>query len=203
MTTCALPLSITIKISCLYRPVLVFLYTKVRPTGQLINNLLYTIKYICETLFTVIGSTIDNNFYIWVKFSLVYSPTFFTMKRTRKQLTGAQKKKLCERKKDMPFLSNDDLAKEFGIGKSTVQGILVKSSKWLSINEVSIEGMQKRERPIKWQSLEDALWLWVSSVLDRGLDLTGDITKQKALFYAERNRAKKQTKIQDYIPDIS
>ncbi|CAG8665318.1 4235_t:CDS:2, partial [Paraglomus brasilianum] len=51
--------------------------------------------------------------------------------------------------------------KEFGIGKSTVQGILVKSSKWLSINEVSIEGMQKRERPIKWQSLEDALWLWV------------------------------------------
>lgn len=103
----------------------------------------------------------------------------------------------------MPFLSNDDLAKEFGIGKSTVQGILVKSSKWLSINEVSIEGMQKRERPIKWQSLEDALWLWVSSVLDRGLDLTGDITKQKALFYAERNRAKKQTKIQDYIPYIS
>ena len=53
----------------------------------------------------------------------------------------------------MPFLSNDDLAKEFGIGKLTVQGILVKSSKWLSINEVSIEGMQKRERPIKWQSL--------------------------------------------------
>ena len=186
MTTCALPLSITIKISCLYRPVLVFLYTKVRPTGQLINKLPYTIKYICETLFTVISSTIDNNFYIWVKFSLVYSPTFFTMKRTRKQLTGAQKKKLCERKKDMPFLSNDDLAKEFGIGKSTVQGILVKSSKWLSINEVSIEGMQKRERPIKWQSLEDALWLWVSSVLDRGLDLTGDIIKQKALFYAER-----------------
>jgi hypothetical protein len=39
------------------------------------------------------------------------------MKRTRKQLTGVQKKKLCERKKDMPFLSNDDLAKEFGIGK--------------------------------------------------------------------------------------
>ena len=41
----------------------------------------------------------------------------------------------------MPFLSNDYLAKEFGIGKSTVQGILVKSSKWLSINEVSIEGI--------------------------------------------------------------
>ena len=45
--------------------------------------------------------------------------------------------------------------------------------------------------------------MWVSSVLDRGLDLTGDIIKQKAPFYAERNRAKKQTKIQDYIPDIS
>jgi len=63
------------------------------------------------------------------------------MKRTRNQLTGAQKKKLCEKKKDMPFLSNDYLAKEFGIGKSTVQGILVKSSEWLSINEVSIEGI--------------------------------------------------------------
>jgi len=37
----------------------------------------------------------------------------------------------------MPFLSNDDLAKEFGIGKSTVQGILVKSSKWLSIHCVT------------------------------------------------------------------
>ena len=66
--------------------------------------------------------------------------------------------------------------KEFGIGKSTVQGILVKSNKnkWLSI-----EGTRRRE----WQSLEDALCV---VGLDRGLDLTGDIIKQKALFYAER-----------------
>ena len=57
----------------------------------------------------------------------------------KKAANGCAKKEIMrERKKDMPFLSNDDLAKEFGIGKSTVQGILVKSSKWLSINEVSI-----------------------------------------------------------------
>jgi hypothetical protein len=108
------------------------------------------------------------------------------VKRTRKQLTGVQKKKLCERKKEMPFLSNSDLAKEFGIGKSTVQGILATSNKWININEASMEGTRRKERPIKWQQLEDALWLWASSVLDRGLDLTGDIIKQKALFYAER-----------------
>jgi hypothetical protein len=80
----------------------------------------------------------------------------------KKAANGCAKKEIMREKKGHAFLSNDDLAKEFGIGKSTVQGILVKSSKWLSINEVSIEGMQKRERPIKWQSLEDALWLWVS-----------------------------------------
>ena len=102
MTTCALPLSITIKISCLYRPVLVFLYTRVRPTGQLINKLPYTIKYICETLFTVTGSTIDNNFYMGKIFSRIFSNILHN-ETNKKSANGCAKKEIVREKKGHAF----------------------------------------------------------------------------------------------------
>ena len=57
----------------------------------------------------------------------------------------------------MTSLSNCDLAKEFDIDKSTVQNVL--ANKWVSINDISVEGTRMRECPLKWQQLEAALWL--------------------------------------------
>ena len=61
--------------------------------------------------------------FIWVKLSLVYSHN------------ETEESSLCETKKEMPFLSNDDLAKELDIGKLTVQGILVSNKMSLGVKE--------------------------------------------------------------------
>ncbi|CAB4388702.1 unnamed protein product [Rhizophagus irregularis] len=54
--------------------------------------------------------------------------------RKRKRLSYAEKKGLCEWKKDNPSYNQEELAKKFDISKSQVCSILKEKEKWLSID---------------------------------------------------------------------
>ncbi|CAH1768808.1 10698_t:CDS:1, partial [Entrophospora sp. SA101] len=67
---------------------------------------------------------------------------------------------LCKRAKDDHSLSQDDLAQEFKIGRSTVSEILSESDKWLSIDETLTTSQFKKNRLANWPWLEEAIALW-------------------------------------------
>src|SRR5436190_16171492 len=61
-------------------------------------------------------------------------------KYSRVALTGAQKKRPCQKRLDNPSLTNKDLARLFHCGESTVSEILAKKEQWLSVYETSLAG---------------------------------------------------------------
>lgn len=105
----------------------------------------------------------------------------------RKSLSFAEKKELCEWKKDNPSYNQEDLAKKFNISKAQVCKILKEKDKWLSIDILNKEFKnQKRERGAKFPEVEAALYLWMQQALHSNLTITGDVLKSKALHFATR-----------------
>jgi len=101
-------------------------------------------------------------------------------------LTAAQKQEICKRQRDNSRISYRSLGKDYGVGKSTIQDIIAQSEKWLAIdiNETSTQHL--KNRPPKWPELEQALWLWTTTIIENNLPLTGDAIIAKARVYAER-----------------
>ena len=84
-------------------------------------------------------------------------------------------RRYCQRKDENPQLSNLELA--------IVQNIIAQSEKWINID--INEPHAKKLRP-KWQTLEEALSLWTSTVIENGYALTGDAILAKSRDYAKR-----------------
>ncbi|CAG8781982.1 14140_t:CDS:1, partial [Cetraspora pellucida] len=91
---------------------------------------------------------------------------------------------LCEQKEQNPYLTYNELAKIYQIGRSTVSDILKEKMRWLSISGVELE--KKKFCKPKWPKLEDALGLWVDNALASNQDIDGNILKAKAVFFAEK-----------------
>ncbi len=105
----------------------------------------------------------------------------------RKSLSFAEKRELCEWKRDNPSYNQEDLAKKFDISKSQVCKILKKKDKWLSIDISNKEFKdQKQDRDAKYPEIESALYLWMQQALASNLIITGDVLKSKALNFATR-----------------
>ncbi|CAJ0823324.1 13560_t:CDS:2, partial [Entrophospora sp. SA101] len=73
-------------------------------------------------------------------------------------LSAAQKRELCEVKKNNPSLSNVELARQYNIGKATVTDILSEKERWLAIT-IEQDNLKKFRGP-KWPLLERALNIW-------------------------------------------
>ena len=103
----------------------------------------------------------------------------------RKSLTALQKKEICLAKQIAPFPTNQDLANTYDIGKSTVGDILREKEKWLTIDDDSSDANKKKRRNLLYDNVDQALAIWVEQALNTGLDLSGDILKEKAVAFAE------------------
>jgi hypothetical protein len=103
----------------------------------------------------------------------------------RKSLTALQKKEICLAKQIAPFPTNQDLANAYDIGKSTVGDILREKEKWLTIDDDSSDANKKKRRNLLYDDVDQALAIWVEQALNAGLDLSGDILKEKAVAFAE------------------
>ena len=105
--------------------------------------------------------------------------------KKRSSLSPLQKKELCKRAKSDPSLTQDKLAKDFEIGRSTVSAILSESNKWLSVDETVSTSQFKKNRQANWPQLEEALALWFDQAIKHNLTILGDILKTKAQDLAE------------------
>jgi hypothetical protein len=103
----------------------------------------------------------------------------------RKSLTASQKKEICLTKQTSPFLTNQELANTFNIGKSTVGDILKEKEKWLAIDDDSYDANKKKRRNLLYDDIDQALAIWMEQALNAGLDLSGNILKEKAMTFAE------------------
>ncbi|CAG8540125.1 2038_t:CDS:2 [Dentiscutata heterogama] len=80
--------------------------------------------------------------------------------KKRISLTGAQKKELCEKKRNNPNLKGVNLAKEYGISEQSVSDILKRSEYWLGLNDASTLIQAKRQRKPDNPELEEAMSIW-------------------------------------------
>jgi hypothetical protein len=93
---------------------------------------------------------------------------------------------ICKRQNDNPHISYRSLGKDYGVGKSTIQNIIFQSEKWLAIDINETSTQRLKNKPPKWPNLEQALWLWTTTIIENNLPLTGDAIIAKACVYAER-----------------
>ena len=66
--------------------------------------------------------------------TLFFSQNASIEKKTYVTLSAKQKQEICQRKAQNPQLSNSELAKEYRVGKTTVQNIIIKSENWMNID---------------------------------------------------------------------
>ncbi|CAH1770241.1 1739_t:CDS:1, partial [Entrophospora sp. SA101] len=101
----------------------------------------------------------------------------------RKILTKAQKKELCEKKRDNPNIKGIDLAQEYGISTQSVSDILRQSSEWLKYEEGS-SNTQFRKKATSHPNIEEATRIWVEQLLAKNLTISGPIIQEKAKEFA-------------------
>ncbi|RGB33069.1 hypothetical protein C1646_816310 [Rhizophagus diaphanus] len=77
-----------------------------------------------------------------------------TNNKKKKSLTLAQKKELCEKRRDQK-LSGVQLAAQYGISTSTVSDILKRSEHWLSIDTTLPNANNFREKSSVYPQLEE------------------------------------------------
>ena len=104
--------------------------------------------------------------------------------KKRISLSAAQKREICEAKRSDPTINNQEFAKKYNIGKSTITKILNEKDRWLATT--TVEDDVKRFRTPKWPQLENALSLWVNNALNAQQDITGNILKEKAIYFANQ-----------------
>ena len=81
----------------------------------------------------------------------------------RKILTKAQKKELCEKKRDNPNIKGIDLAQEYEISTQSVSDILKQSSQWLNYDASSSSASHHlySNRTSDYPDIEEATRIWV------------------------------------------
>jgi len=106
------------------------------------------------------------------------------LKKKRNSLTAAQKKEVCLKKLASPFLKNKDLAKEYVVSEGMISDTLKAKERWLAIDTESYQAGLKREKKVSFPKIEEALTIWVETVLQAGLIITDNILSTKALGFA-------------------
>ncbi|CAB4435941.1 unnamed protein product [Rhizophagus irregularis] len=100
--------------------------------------------------------------------------------KKKKSLTLAQKKELCEKRRDQK-LSGVQLVAQYGISTSTVSDILKRSEHWLSIDTTLPNANNFREKSSIYPQLEEVMSIWVDQQISRNLTINGPIIQQKAV----------------------
>jgi hypothetical protein len=104
----------------------------------------------------------------------------------KKRLTVGDRKLVCQRHLESPTQKQEQLAREFGVERSTVSKILKEKEKWLSMPEDSpTQATAARSRPPRWPDLEQQLGEWMFDAEQQGATITDSMIRQKALEIAQ------------------
>ena len=111
-------------------------------------------------------------------------------RKQRRNLSLEDKVNIIKRKETDAKLSDEKLANEYGVDRSTISNILRKKDKFLQLHASAKHSDLKKTRIqiARFPSLEDALYKWFQSLRSRNIPVSQDVLKVKAVeFY---NRAK-------------
>ncbi|PKK72746.1 Isochorismatase hydrolase [Rhizophagus irregularis] len=106
-------------------------------------------------------------------------------KKKRVPITALTKQEICLKKRENLKLRDEDLAKEYGLDRSTITKILKQREKWLAIDFNSNYAKQKTQKSPKFPQIEDALSRWLSANLNNGNSVSDAQLQEKALEYAQ------------------
>ena len=104
--------------------------------------------------------------------------------RKRKSLTAAQKKEICLKKANNPFIKQKELAVQYDVSEGMVSDILKEKERWLSIDLNSLQASLRREKKVTFPIIEEALTVWVDNAIRNGIIITDSILSTKALSFA-------------------
>src|SRR4051794_28400172 len=85
--------------------------------------------------------------------------------KRQKSLTAAQKKEICLKKISTPSLRQKELANEYNVSEGMISDILKAKDRWLAVDLNSYQASLRCERKLPFIIIEEALTLWVESVL--------------------------------------
>ena len=77
--------------------------------------------------------------------------------KKRKSLTAAQKKEICLKKANNPFIKQKELAVQYDVSEGMVSDILKEKERWLSIDLNSLQASLRREKKVAFPIIEEAL----------------------------------------------
>lgn len=106
-------------------------------------------------------------------------------KKKRVPITALTKQEICIKKRENMKLRDEDLAKEYGLDRSTITKILKQRDKWLAIDPNSNYAKQKTQKSPKFPQIEEALATWLTMTISQGNAVSDGQLQEKALEYAQ------------------
>lgn len=104
----------------------------------------------------------------------------------KKRLTVGDRKLVCQRHLENPTQKQEQLAREFGVERSTVSKILKEKEKWLSMpDDSTVQATATRSRPPRWPDLEQRLGDWMFAMEEQGIAVYDNMIREKALEMAQ------------------
>nr|CAG8433383.1 1450_t:CDS:10 [Entrophospora candida] len=92
---------------------------------------------------------------------------------------------ICIKKRENLKLRDEDLAKEYGLDRSTITKILKQREKWLAIDPNSNYAKQKTQKSPKFPQIEDQLAQWLASLPMTHGPVSDAQLQEKALEFAQ------------------
>ncbi|RIA98650.1 Isochorismatase-like protein [Glomus cerebriforme] len=106
-------------------------------------------------------------------------------KKKRVPITALTKQQICLKKRENLKLRDEDLAKEYGLDRSTITKILKQREKWLAIDPNSNYAKQKTQKSPKFPQIEESLSQWLSLNVNNGNSVSDAQLQEKALEFAQ------------------
>uniref|UniRef100_A0A1D1Y7S7 Tigger transposable element-derived protein 2 n=1 Tax=Anthurium amnicola TaxID=1678845 RepID=A0A1D1Y7S7_9ARAE len=106
-------------------------------------------------------------------------------KKKRVPITALTKQQICLKKRENLKLRDEDLAKEYGLDRSTITKILKQRDKWLAIDPNSNYAKQKTQKSPKFPRIEESLSQWLSINIGNGNSVSDAQLQEKALEFAQ------------------
>jgi len=106
-------------------------------------------------------------------------------KKKRVPITALTKQEICIKKRENGKLRDEDLAREYGLDRSTITKILKQRERWLSIDPTSNHAKQKTQKSPKFPQIESALADWLTMAVSNGEAVSDAQLQTKALEFAQ------------------
>lgn len=104
-----------------------------------------------------------------------------SLTKKKVKLLNIDRKRICERHEANPKLKQEELASVFGVERSTVSKVLKEKTRWLAVEEDSLDAKIVKHRQAKFPEVEKRTMLWAQQAQASGEILTDAIIKEQAL----------------------